>query len=419
MLTRAGDLACVFIGYDEPDREAHWQDLREKMPRAVRIDGVKGFTSAFQAAAMAARTERFITVDADCRVDARFCEHPIADDLLNSNKVLSWPVRNVVNSLAYGNGGIKCWTRSMLKSCRRPDAEHLDHPYDFGFAFQTRLFGTSHPNGSRLQAFRSGFREGARLGLVKGTPPGLERLGRMLPENGLRRLVTWCSLGTDVHLGLWCIWGAREGCLKAQSGKLELALINDYDAFNAYFAREIEPRADRIDGILRRRGERLRAAGLDVADLGPQASAFFRAQLTGSIDVAAFDTLGNLYRSSPRDLPNDPEKACDAYFAGALLGSGNAMNNLARCYRDGAGVTRDPVQAQNWVLHAAALDNQWALLRLGRQALADGDPDRARYWLERAARAGSNDADAALADLAAIPREGAMPAEGPMPAEGT
>ena len=412
MLTRAGDLACVFIGYDEPERDAHWQDLLSKMPHAVRVDGVKGFTSAFQAAALAARTERFLTIDADCRIDAAFCEHPIADDLLDSNKVISWPVRNVVNGLVYGNGGIKCWTRSMLKSCRTTDAEHLDHPVDFGFVFQTRLFGTSHPNGSPLQAFRSGFREGVRLGLVKGAPVGLENMDTMLPESGLRRLVGWCSLGADVHHGLWCIWGAREGCLMAQTGKLERALISDYERFDAYFTTTIEPRAEQLERSLRKCGERLRAAGFLVADLGPRASAFFRERLTTSVDVAAFDTLGNLYRSAPANLPSDPEKAFEAYLAGALLGNGNAMNNLARCYRDGAGVARDAVEARNWVLHAAALDNQWALLRLGRGALSDGDLARARYWLERARHSGSSDAAAALAELAATSPPEPLPAAG-------
>ena len=400
MLTRIADLDIVFIGYDEPDRDAHWQDLQKKVPHALRIEGIKGFTSAFQAAATAARTERFVTVDADCRMAAAFLDHPLADDALNSNKVLSWPTRNVVNGLAYGNGGLKCWTRSMLLSCRTTDAEHLDHVGDFGFIFESRVFGTCHPNGSPLQAFRSGYREGVRLGLVKGTPVSLDRLNHDLPPNNLRRLPSWCTIGADVHLGAWCTLGAREGCLAAQTGTLDWALIADYDRFAAYFAAVEKHCGGAPAAASRKAGERLRAAGIEVVDLAPRESAFFRDQLADQVDVVAFDTLGNEYRSG-RDLPNHPEKAFAAYFSGALLGHGNAMNNLARCYREGYGVAADPVAARNWLLDAAAVGNHWALLRLGRAALEAGDAAMAAGWLERAAGAGNREAPGLLSTLEA------------------
>jgi len=398
VLTRIADLDIVFIGYDEPAREAHWQDLVTKAPRALRIDGVQGFTSAFQAAAKAARTERFVTIDADCRMEATFLDHPLADDALNSNKVLSWPTRNVVNGLAYGNGGLKCWTRSMLLSCRTTDAEHVDHVGDFGFIFESRVFGTCHPNGSPMQAFRSGFREGVRLGLVKGAPVGLDGLNRDLPPNNLRRLAAWCTIGTDVHLGNWCILGAREGCLAAQTASLDWALLADYERFATYFAGVSERCSGAPEAVSRAAGERLRAAGFAVADLAPGESAFFRDQLADAVDVVAFDSLGNEYHSG-RDLPKHPEQAFAAYLTGALLGHGNAMNNVARCYRDGTGVAADPVAAQNWLLDAAAVGNHWALLRLGKAALKAGDSAAAAGWLERAVRAGNAEAVDLLATL--------------------
>jgi TPR repeat protein len=108
---------------------------------------------------------------------------------------------------------------------------------------------------------------------------------------------------------------------------------------------------------------------------------------------------GNLYRTGQSDLPRDPEKAFEAYLSGALLGSGNAMNNVARCYRQGDGVAADAMQARSWLLHAAALENPWALLRLGQTAARDDNLDVARRWLTRAVRAGSRDAETALAVL--------------------
>lgn len=401
MVTPIADLAFIFIGYDEPEREAHWQELAALVPHAHRIEGVKGLISAFQAAASVAETERFITIDADCTVDPLFLHHHVDDDKLNSNKVISWPAINVVNGLAYGNGGIKCWTRRMLHACKRPDAEHLDHTESFGFVFEARPFGTSHPNGSALQAFRSGFREGAKLGLVRGKPLGLDRLATGLPPTNLRRLLAWSSIGADVDLGRFCIWGARLGCLMAQDGAFERSLIADFDLFKLFFEAEIAPKAGSIDDEIEASGARLAAADIYVPMLGPMESAFVRDHVGHDIDYAAFDMLGNLYRNAT-DLPPHPEKAFAAFMSGALLGNSNAMNNVARCYREGWGVEADPIAAMNWLLNAAALDNPWALLRLGRGAVADGEHDTARTWLERAVQAGSHEASEVLAELEVV-----------------
>ena len=48
---RVSDLDFVYISYMEPNKEENWADLKNKVPWAKRIDGVKGFDSAHKAAA--------------------------------------------------------------------------------------------------------------------------------------------------------------------------------------------------------------------------------------------------------------------------------------------------------------------------------------------------------------------------------
>ena len=388
-MSAIGEQSFVFISYDEPNAEAHWQGLRRLVPQALRVHGVKGFVSAHKAAARLATTERFVTVDGDCLIDATLLDYRPSDDELNSDAVLSWPTRNVVNGVAYG-GAIKCWTRHMLAAWTADDARHLDLDDDFDFIIQGRVFGSTHVNGSPLQAYRSGFREGARLGLLAGERAGLANLATVLPPQRWRRLRAWLTIGSDAACGKWCIWGARDGCLAAQSGTLDRSLIADHHRFAAHFADAVEPRGAAIDAEIRTCGERLRDGGLALSDLSPEQSAFFRRQLAERLNAEAFDMLGNAYRSG-RDLPNRPDKAFEAYLTGALLGHGNAMNNVARCYREGLGVRADPVAARNWLMNAAAVGNPWALVRLGTEALRAGDA-AATGWLTRAAAAGNREA---------------------------
>ena len=69
---RVNDLDFVYISYMEPNKEQNWADLKNKVPWAKRVDGVKGFDSAHKAAAEIAETDFFISVDGDNIIDERF-----------------------------------------------------------------------------------------------------------------------------------------------------------------------------------------------------------------------------------------------------------------------------------------------------------------------------------------------------------
>ena len=54
------DLDCIFLTYDEPNAETNWVHVRNMVPWARRVDGIKGSDAAHKAAAMASTTDRFV-----------------------------------------------------------------------------------------------------------------------------------------------------------------------------------------------------------------------------------------------------------------------------------------------------------------------------------------------------------------------
>ena len=62
------EIDTIFIRYDEPNADKHYSHLLNILPWAKRVHGVHGSDAAHKAAAMKAGTERFFTVDADCKV---------------------------------------------------------------------------------------------------------------------------------------------------------------------------------------------------------------------------------------------------------------------------------------------------------------------------------------------------------------
>ncbi len=59
------DLDCIYLSYDEPQREEFWIKIRNMVPWARRVDGVLGSDAAHKAAAQASSTDRFILIDGD------------------------------------------------------------------------------------------------------------------------------------------------------------------------------------------------------------------------------------------------------------------------------------------------------------------------------------------------------------------
>lgn len=240
-----------FISYDEPLKEHHWKNIKELVPSAQRVDGIKGFNKAHKTCAQKAASSRFFTIDGDNELIQSTEQLQIPSELIDTDYVFSWSSINSVNGLAYGNGGIKNWpTHLMQNLISHEDCEDPENAIDFCFALKYFQIPDTPSitviNSTPEQAFRAGFREGIKMSLDKGqkieTAPSqlAEVFHRRIFEGNLERLRIWCSVGADVENGLWAIYGARRGCYEVYCNSLDLKLIRDYDWFKHYWTHQIQ-----------------------------------------------------------------------------------------------------------------------------------------------------------------------------------
>ena len=175
-LVDIADLDCIYLTYDEPNAEENWVKIKNMVPWARRVAGVKGSDAAHKAAADASGTDRFILIDGDNLPDDKFFNLTLEVDEVC---VYRWRARNHINGLMYGNGGLSCWTREFVRNMRTHENTDGTAENDVEFCFYPNYitmhdcYSTTYPNGSPFQAWRAGFREGVKMCLNKGAKPGL------------------------------------------------------------------------------------------------------------------------------------------------------------------------------------------------------------------------------------------------------
>ena len=212
------DLDCIYLTYDEPQKEEFWVRIRNMIPWAKRVDGVKGSDAAHKAAAAASDTERFILIDGDNMPDAKFfnltMEFPDGEW---ENAVFRWRARNHVNGLMYGNGGLSSWTRAFVNNMKTHEATNGSAETEVEFCFDPLYwpmydcYSTTFPNGSAFHAWRAGFREGVKMCLNRGTRPTVSEFKDRVHQRNLDHLTIWHNVGRDVEHGIWAIAGSRMG----------------------------------------------------------------------------------------------------------------------------------------------------------------------------------------------------------------
>lgn len=222
-MTEIIDLSVIYLSYDEPQKEEFWCKIKDMVPWATRVDGVKGSDAAHKAAAEASETERFILIDGDNLPDPNFFDMD-----LDFNKVepayqeaqFRWKAVNHINGLCYGNGGISSWTRSYVRDMKTH--EHSDgNPattIDFCLSQGDKhywsmydTYSTTYPCYSPFQAWRAGFREGVKMCLRSGNKPSVAEFKNDSQDKNLNNLTIWHNIGSDVENGIWAIYGARLG----------------------------------------------------------------------------------------------------------------------------------------------------------------------------------------------------------------
>ncbi len=251
------DLDVIYLSYDEPQKEEFWVKIKNMVPWARRVDGVKGSDAAHKAAAKASDTERFILIDGDNIPDFDFFD--LVLDYTDKEEVYHqaqyrWKARNHINGLIYGNGGISSWTKTYVENMRTHEASDGNdtHTVDFCLDYTNSTYwsmndcySTTYPNSTPFQAFRAGFREGVKMCLLNGRKPTVEEF-KQIPSRNLDNLTIWHNVGSDVENGEWAIYGSRLGTYKTMLTDWDHQLVQDFDTFNELWEKYKD--SDPLDG---------------------------------------------------------------------------------------------------------------------------------------------------------------------------
>jgi hypothetical protein len=230
------DLDVVYLTYDEPQKEEFWVKIKNMVPWAKRVDGVKGSDAAHKAAAAASDTDRFILVDGDNLPDPLFFNQTLV--LPNEeyqNAIFRWRARNHINGLMYGNGGLSSWTREFVMNMKTHEATDGRDETQVEFCFDPLYwpmhdcYSKTYPNGDPFHAWRAGFREGVKMCLQRGRKPTVEEFKNQVLRN-LDNLTIWHNVGSDVEHGEWAIAGARQGTYMTMLTNWDHTLVQDFDA---------------------------------------------------------------------------------------------------------------------------------------------------------------------------------------------
>ena len=284
------DLDCVYLSYDEPQKEEFWVRIKNMVPWARRVDGVKGSDAAHKAAAQASDTERFILIDGDNMPDMGFFNLTL--DFTDKPEEYQhaqyrWRAVNAINGLRYGNGGMSSWTKEYVMNMRtheNSDGNDL-HTVDFCLDYNNSLYwsmydcySTTYPNYTPFQAWRAGFREGVKMCLNQGRKPSLEDFKDSVHQRNLDHLTIWHNIGRDVENGIWSMLGAREGCYKTNCTDWDYANVRDFDYLTKYWDdvyKDASP--EKFTEQINFYGKELREKfKLNIANFDPASSIFFK-----------------------------------------------------------------------------------------------------------------------------------------------
>lgn len=230
------DLDVIFLTFDEPQKEEFWVKIKNMVPWARRVDGVKGSDAAHKAAADASTTDRFILIDGDNLPDPAFFNQTL---VLPDNNYLSavfrWRARNHINGLMYGNGGLSCWTREFVHNMQTHEASDGRAETQVEFCFDPQYwamhdcYSTTYPNGDAVHAWRAGFREGVKMCLNKGAKPSVADFKSRVHQRNLDNLTIWHNVGADVDYGEWAIAGSRMGTYMTMLTNWDHRDVQDFD----------------------------------------------------------------------------------------------------------------------------------------------------------------------------------------------
>jgi hypothetical protein len=275
------DLDCIYLTYDEPQREEFWVRIKNMIPWAQRVDGVKGSDAAHKAAAAVSTTERFVLIDGDNIPNEQFFNLTLEfPDEQWEQAVFRWRARNHVNGLMYGNGGLSSWTRSFVNDMRTHEATDGNPETQVEFCFDPLYwamhdcYSVTYPNGSAFHAWRAGFREGVKMCLNKGHKPTLQEFKQRVHHRNLDHLTVWHNVGRDIEHGIWSMAGSRMGTYMTMLTAWDHCQVQDFGALEELWTTVQNHDPETVAGRVAQ--DLVTQLDLVINNLGIDESAFFK-----------------------------------------------------------------------------------------------------------------------------------------------
>jgi hypothetical protein len=280
------DLDVIYLSYDEPQKEEFWLKIKDMVPWAKRVDGVKGSDAAHKAAAKISDTDRFILIDGDNLPNEDFFNLQLDFTDKDPSLKLSqfrWKAINHINGLRYGNGGISSWTREYVFNMKTHENQvegDVSRIVDFSMSGNDNLYhpmwdcySVTYPNHTPFQAWRAGFREGVKMCLVRGAKPSIDEFKDSVASRNLDNLTIWHNVGADVENGLWAICGARMGTYKTMLTDWDHTEVQWFDNIKEFWEQRNFSLDDEISNIGTQLQDKL---GLPMCLLSSDQSKFFK-----------------------------------------------------------------------------------------------------------------------------------------------
>lgn len=281
------DLDCIYLTYDEPQREEFWVRIKNMIPWAQRVDGVKGSDAAHKAAAAASTTERFVLIDGDNIPNEQFFNLTLEfPDEQWEQAVFRWRARNHVNGLMYGNGGLSSWTKSFVNNMRTHEATDGNPETQVEFCFDPLYWAmhdchsVTYPNGSAFHAWRAGFREGVKMCLNKGHKPTLQEFKQRVHHRNLDHLTVWHNVGRDIDHGIWSMAGSRMGTYMTMLTTWDHCQVQDFEALAELWITVQNHAPETVAGRVAQ--DLVTQLDLVINNLGANESAFFKQHYRGN-----------------------------------------------------------------------------------------------------------------------------------------
>lgn len=207
----------IFMSYEEPNADKHWDIVKKKFPWARRSHGVKGLPYAHQACAKMARTSHYYVIEGDNEIVEEF-NPSFKPDKYSRDAVYVWRAKNGVNDLVYGYSGIKLFPTERVLAVDPETVIDFTMSISTKFVAYQKLGSIVRYDTDPFNTWKSAFRECVKLS--QKILPGQK------DEETDTRLRTWTSVGKG-NYGDYSIAGALAG---TEYGKY--AQENDYKNIN-------------------------------------------------------------------------------------------------------------------------------------------------------------------------------------------